>query len=107
MAYKTRGTFASQRMGREDASGQDTDIAKQGHCSRTLLTTAKPQPPDLSVSYPLRSYTKEKQVPPPPPPAMTPLPPPNVGAAVSVMSSGKPHQSQYLQTWSCGLMAQP
>ena len=29
------------------------------------------------------------------------------GAAVSVMSSGKPHQSQYLQTWSCGLVAQP
>ena len=26
------------------------------------------------------------------------------GAAVSVMSSGKPHQSQYLQTWSCGLV---
>ena len=29
------------------------------------------------------------------------------GAAVSVMSSGKPHQSQYLQTWSCGLVVQP
>ena len=29
------------------------------------------------------------------------------GAAVSVMSSGKPHQSQYLQTWSCGLVVRP
>ena len=29
------------------------------------------------------------------------------GAAVSVMSFGKPHQSQYLQTWSCGLVVRP
>ena len=29
------------------------------------------------------------------------------GAAVSVMSSGQPHQSQYLQTWSCGLVVRP
>ena len=29
------------------------------------------------------------------------------GAAVSVMSSSKPHQSQYLQTWSCGLVVRP
>ena len=28
-------------------------------------------------------------------------------AAVSVMSSGKPHQSQDLQTGSCGLVARP
>ena len=29
------------------------------------------------------------------------------GAAVSVMSSGKPHQSQYLQAWSSGLVVRP
>ena len=29
------------------------------------------------------------------------------GATVSVMSSSKPHQSQYLQTWSCGLVVRP
>ena len=29
------------------------------------------------------------------------------GAAVSVMSSGKPHQSLDLPTWSCGPVAQP
>ena len=29
------------------------------------------------------------------------------GVVVSVMSSGKPHQSQDLQTWSCGLVAWP
>ena len=29
------------------------------------------------------------------------------GAAVSVMSSGKPHRSQYLQTSSCGLVVWP
>ena len=29
------------------------------------------------------------------------------GAAVGVMSSGRPHQSQDLQTCSCGLMAWP
>ena len=38
----------------------------------------------------------------PPPP-----PPPTTGAAVSVMSSGKPHQSQDPQAWSCGLVARP
>ena len=31
----------------------------------------------------------------------------NDGAAVSVMSLGKPHQSYDLQTWSCGLVAWP
>ena len=30
-----------------------------------------------------------------------------LGAAVGVMSSGKPHQSQDLPVWSCGLVAQP
>ena len=30
-----------------------------------------------------------------------PAPPHNKGAAMSVMSSGKPHQSHGLQTWSC------
>ena len=30
-----------------------------------------------------------------------------LGAAVDVMSSGKPHQSQDLPTWSCGLVAPP
>ena len=39
-------------------------------------------------------------------PAPPPPPHPSVkGAAVSVMSPGKPHQSQDLQTWSCGLVA--
>ena len=30
-----------------------------------------------------------------------------LGAAVGVMSSGKPHQSQDLPTWSSGLVARP
>jgi hypothetical protein len=30
VAYKTIGTFLSQRMGREDANGQFTDQAKGG-----------------------------------------------------------------------------
>ena len=30
-----------------------------------------------------------------------------LGAAVGVMSSGKPHQYQDLPTWSCGLVARP
>ena len=34
-------------------------------------------------------------------------PPPPPGAAVSAMSSGKPHESQDLQTWSFGSVARP
>ena len=43
------------------------------------------------------------------PPFSTPQTPPphHPGAAVSVMSSRKPHQSQDLQTGSCGLVARP
>ena len=37
---------------------------------------------------------------------LLPIPPPS-GAAVSVLSFGKPRQSQNLQTWSFGLVSRP
>ena len=61
VAYKTIGTFLSQDMGRDDASGQATDGRKTVALQRYADAVAEPYPLDLPIDLVLSSLRQRRK----------------------------------------------